>query len=482
MRYLVAMSLFALMGSTSDCSSPATPDAMPAADAPPPPAVTFELKDLPLNINRDLDLLFLIDDSPSMSDKQANLAANFPRFLDALATLPGGLPSVHIGVVTSDLGTKGAADATPGPGIGTLGQGGCAGFGKAGNLQLFGAQVSGGPFVSDIAQADGSRQKNYVGALSDVFATMAKAGAVGCGFEQPLEAIKQALSPSNALNQGFLRPNALLAVVVLTDEDDCSLAHSALLAAGDAGPLGPLQSFRCTRFGVLCDDGGATPDAMNSVGEKHGCHPAEGSQFLTGVAAYADFLKGLKASPGSVVVASVAGTNGLFAVELRAPGGETTVTPALTHSCTYVGADGKSEVADPPIRIDALLDHFPNHSASASICQSDLSGGLQSIVVPLRNAMLGSPCIDGTLADTDPATPGAQHTCVVAAVVPSQVDTPLPRCTPDDATATNLPCWRLATDPATCVRGDHVLIKIEGAGMLPASAHVTANCTILVEG
>src|SRR5215470_5274686 len=69
-----------------------------------------EAKDIPVNINRDVDILFLIDDSPSMGDKQTNLANNFPRFIDVLGSIPGGLPNVHIGVVTSDIGTQGAAD------------------------------------------------------------------------------------------------------------------------------------------------------------------------------------------------------------------------------------------------------------------------------------------------------------------------------------------------------------------------------------
>src|SRR5947207_6722936 len=59
-----------------------------------------EAKDIPVVINRDLDLLFVIDDSPSMADKQANLAANFPQFMKVLSSIPGGLPNVHIGVVT----------------------------------------------------------------------------------------------------------------------------------------------------------------------------------------------------------------------------------------------------------------------------------------------------------------------------------------------------------------------------------------------
>jgi hypothetical protein len=479
MRPLVVVLL--CLASTCACgSSPSasSADAMPDA---PPDATTMtalERKDLPAAIDPDVDLLFMIDDSPAMNDKQANLIASLPRFLDALATLPGGMPDVHIGVVTSDLGTKGSQDVTPGPGIGTLGQGGCAGLGKAGNLQVFGAPVS-GVYLSDVARPDGTRIKNYPGALSDVLATMASAGAGGCGFEQPLEAIRQALLPSNAVNQGFLRPNALLVVVLLTDEDDCSVSHASLYGDSEIATLGPQESFRCTRFGVVCDDGGATPDAMNRVGVKRNCHPAEGSALVTSVAGYADFLKSLKVDPGRVVVASIAGTLDPFQVELRKPPPPaSSLIPALAHSCGYIGGDGEPEVADPPVRIAALLEQFPNHSATTAICQTDLT--LQHVLVPVRNAMLGSPCIDGALADVDPATPGDQHGCEVTLVTDHEA--PLPRCAPEDGTATNPPCWRLAADPMTCARGDHTRLEIEGMATLPATAHVLATCPVLVSG
>jgi len=225
-----------------------------------------ELKDIPVTVNRNVDLRFLIDDSGRLSE---NLAVDFPRFLDVLGTIPGGLPNLHIGVATSDLGTKGADDPAPGPAIGALGANGCSGVGKNGDLQLFGASspVTSGNFLSDILQADGvTRARNYTGNLADVFAQMARAGAGGCGFEQHLEAVKQALDPAHLSNAGFLRDDAYLAVVIIGDEDDCSMSPSSLLATGNTGPLGWLQSFRCTRFGVRCDDGGATPDAMNQPG------------------------------------------------------------------------------------------------------------------------------------------------------------------------------------------------------------------------
>ena len=78
-----------------------------------------EHKHIPVTPRHDIDILFLIDDSPSMADKQANLAMNFPNFINVLNTIEGGLPNVHIGVAASDLGSKGADDAAPGPSIGS---------------------------------------------------------------------------------------------------------------------------------------------------------------------------------------------------------------------------------------------------------------------------------------------------------------------------------------------------------------------------
>jgi len=441
-----------------------------------------EFKDIPVQVNRDVDLLFLVDNSKSMADKQLNLATNFPTFIDVLSQIPGGLPNVHIGVVTSDLGTKGADDAVAGTKVGVLGNGGCAGFGDQGNLTLSGVTATGGQFLSDVVDPNNpnARIRNYSGDLATQFATMAKVGAVGCGFEQHLEAIRQALQPTNSVNAGFLRKDAFLAVIIIADEDDCSMSHSTLLGP-ESPTIGPLVSFRCTRFGVLCNDGGATTDAMNAVGSKTQCHPNDDSQFLTNVAAYATFLKGLKDDPSKVIVAGIMGTTDPFATELRAPEGQPNAAkiPALQHSCNYTGADGKLEVADPPIRLKSFLDQFPNRSTFVSICQSSLQGGLQQIAELLKS-VVGNPCIEGKLADVDPNTAGAQYDCSVSAIQKSgtadQVETVLPACVPDSDAAANSPCWRLITDDTKCTAGDHVLLKVEGQDALPTDTHIVANC------
>ncbi len=438
-----------------------------------------EYKDIPVTVNRDIDILFVIDDSPSMLDKQNNLKANFPNFINVLNTIEGGLPNVHLGVVTSDLGTK-AADGTAANSIpGSVG--GCSSSGgKNGALQTNGATAVTGNYISDIKDNTGMRQVNYTGTLADAFTQIASVGAAGCGFEQHIEAAKRGLD-NNPANAGFLRQSAYLAIIFLADEDDCSMNHSTLLTS-DTSQLGPLQSFRCTRFGIICDQGGQDSNAMNQVGPKGMCHSADDGNYLTKIPDYVNFFKGLKSDPNSVIVAAIAGVTTPFEVELRAPNGSTQQIPALTHSCSYTDSSNSTEVADPAIRIKQLMDSFPNRSTFSTICQQDLSGGLQ-LIAELLKAVIGSPCIDGTLADVDPNTPGPQYDCSVSDVTnygkANQMETVLPECnnlgTP--AMSSNLPCWAIETDTANCSSGSHLTLKVErGNTTPPPDTHVISYC------
>jgi hypothetical protein len=459
------------VGVLASCSYPPLPNVV----------VPREVEQFSVTPSRDLDLLFLIDDSPSMADKQANLATSFPNFIQVLGLLPGGLPSVHIGVATSDMGTQSTLDANPGPPIGAGVPGTCSGVGKDGALQVFGQPVN-DVFLSDIADpSTGKRTLNYTGDLATVFGTIAKAaGARGCGFEQHLAAIKRALT--NPANQGFLRPTAYLGIIILADEDDCSLAHASLIAndPGSIAALGELQSFRCTRFGVVCDQGGQTPDAMNQVGTKGQCHPADASAYLATAGQYAAFLHGLKTFPGKVFVAGITGPPSPFAVEPRTPLGEMTMIPALAHSCSYVDRNAQTEVADPATRLKAFVDQFADHSAFSSICEQDLSSAMLQIG-DLVKAVMGPPCFVGQLLDEDPGIAGPQYDCTVG-VVDGQDPAPgrsLPACNRADASATNQPCSRLAADGTSCPKADHRRLVVEGQAMLPGDAYVSASCALV---
>jgi hypothetical protein len=381
------------------------------------------------------------------------------------------------------MGTRGAGDTVPGPGVGQVGQGGCSGVGNDGLLQVpRSAGLLTGSFISDIVDSTGNRQRNYTGELKDVFAALAP-GDTGCAFEQHLAGIKRALS--NPANAGFVRDGAYLGVIIIADEDDCSLEHSTLLAPGaDSGPLGSQQSFRCTRFGVICDQGGQTPDAMNQVGIKNQCHPTDDTTYLASVADHVRFVKSLKPNdPGKIVVAGIMGTTEPFETEMRPPRTGAAPVPALAHSCTYIGADGLPEVADPPIRLKFFLDQFPNRSAFAPICQKDLSGSLQQIGDLLKTA-LPDPCITGKLADVDPATPGPQYDCSVSVVTNQGTDTQTENLMP--VCPANIPataCWHLVVDAANCPQPElkpadrqNLLLKIENQDTLPKDAHILADC------
>jgi hypothetical protein len=421
-----------------------------------------EYKDIPVTVNRNIDILFVIDDSGSMADKQSNLATNFPNFVNVLNTIEGGLPDVHIGVVSSDMGTKGI-DGAAGPGVGTVGQGGCANTGDDGKLQTSGAMVT-GSFISDIKQTDGTRLRNYTGALDQVFAQMARLGATGCGFEQHLHSMQRSLQNTQA-NPGFLRPDAFLAVIFIADEDDCSMQNASLLAAGDTGPLGPLTSFRCTRFGVTCQVGGTTTDQMNQIGVKNQCSPADNSQYLAKVSSFVTYLKGLKTDPSKVIVAGIMGVTDPFAVEQRQINGMNQI--ALAHSCTYNSPSGP-QVADPPIRIKFFLDQFPNRSTFTTICQPDLSAGLQQIAQLLKTA-LGNPCIEGQLKM--PIDCSASD--VSNYLKPNQMEKVIPQC---DAGATVKPCWRIMMNTMKCPTGDNLLFEVVRSEAPPPETHVIVNC------
>ena len=224
-------------------------------------------KDFQQSINRNVDLLFMVDNSSSMRPLQNNLRANFPTFMQRLME-PPGLPNIHVAVVSSDMGAFN-------PAAGNEAISGCtttASPGYAGNNGVF--QYTAPPpetgqaacatgldpsahFISDIGGV-----KNYSGDLANVFSCIAALGDAGCGFEHQFASVLRALGaddlgPPPQENQGFLRDDAYLVVVMITNEDDCSARPGQPLfdttANNDLSDmLGPITNFRCNEFGHIC--------------------------------------------------------------------------------------------------------------------------------------------------------------------------------------------------------------------------------------
>src|ERR1700742_4656478 len=75
---------------------------------------------VPQNENNQIDVLFMVDNSPSMEAMQNELKNRFGDFFQVFETLAqnGTYADLHIGVVTSDFGagdtTSGTCQASPG--------------------------------------------------------------------------------------------------------------------------------------------------------------------------------------------------------------------------------------------------------------------------------------------------------------------------------------------------------------------------------
>jgi hypothetical protein len=397
-----------------------------------------QLKAIP---NRELDLLFVVDNSASMADQQAALAANFPRMIDALSQLDGGMPELHIGVVTTDMGTSSLAAPTGSGALGALGAGGCAGAGDDGAL-VQGASVT-DRFIRDVGGV-----RNFTGELRDVFREIALVGDGGCGFEQPLSAMRRALV--NPLNAGFLRPTANLAVVFLADEDDCS-ALSPDLFGPDSPQLGALHSFRCFRFGVECDQDTST------VGDKTHCRPRAASPYVEDIAPFVDLLTTLKPDPRMVMVSGIVGSPAPVSVGLFPPPGGGPELPTIRPSCTTSTPSGEG-AAEPAVRLDAFVSAFAPRGTLTSICDGDLASPLAEIARTTKRLM-NDPCLDTTnLADADARVPGVQPSCEVLDIRDAAPDQALllPACS-DGAGD----CFELVTDATACpATDDHLRVTI----------------------
>ncbi|MBL9007339.1 MAG: VWA domain-containing protein [Myxococcales bacterium] len=286
--------------------------------------------------NKEIDLLFVIDNSVSMSPKQRVLAQAIPQFLQKI---DGTGASYHIGVVTSDVGTL-PPGQTGWPGSTEVR---CATQkGDDGRLQnkACTSRVLPPDMATEFAMAcrngatplcpDASFVPNDLwisksgssvnvtptnpGALTAsqiaqrAFQCIGLVGDYGCGVEAPLESMKRALDGHLPEHQGFLRPNSVLSINIITDEDDASVQLSqrqylnpAAMSCSTANPDPDYPCFnldyRAIAKSTQCDQSMATP------GLKTNCRERPGT-FLEPVTTYAKFLQTLR-PPGRMVIAGI---------------------------------------------------------------------------------------------------------------------------------------------------------------------------------
>jgi hypothetical protein len=353
----------------------------------------------------EVDLLFVIDDSSSMAEEQASVITEIPRAIQLLASGDrngdGSIDftpprSLHVGIISTDMGVgdvTGVATCSPG-------------FGDDGVLRIDSAHGAGCP--TDLRGTYPAGVFDfYAGSpvLPAQFATdvacVAALGTAGCEYEAQLEAPLKALTPAPTgsggspvpwthagyrpptffgdtyghgsdptTNGAFVRPASVLAIVIVSDEDDCSTPTPRIFSPDDPAYVGSDPSPRCHTF----------------------------ASELWPIERYVDGFIGLRANPALLMFGAIVGIpparSGMSATEILSdPAMQERIDPAhpsaLVPSCI---APGGSAVASPPIRITQLAGALYDAGATTtvqSICNTDFSPAFEEII------RLVSEAIDG---------------------------------------------------------------------------------------
>jgi len=418
-----------------------------------------------------VDILFMVDDSSSMAPLQAKLQAGFADFMTALENLPGGVPDLHLGVVSSSMGAgrNASVDHCPSGGdqgilhnakVGST----CAGVTLTDSYLSVRTDATSGQVVTNYGSAS----------LANAFGCISALGDQGCGFEHQLASVLRALGADGAAapeqNAGFMRPDAFLAVVLVTDEDDCSAPPTSDLF-DEPSSYGPLQSYRCNEYGHLCMIDGKLqhPPRDMSTGELQGCRSAEDGRLVR-VQDAVTALKALKEDPTAVFFAAITGPATPYVVGLGPSENQSdsSMWPFIQHSCIHTENSGTETYADPAVRLAQAVAGFGSHAFLGNLCDDTMGPALNAI-----STRFSRPMAAACVATPDPAGPGC--TVIDRGVdAAGRTATRLPSCA-DAGGAT--PCWRLVDDVPACGAGAQRLEVDRGGVVAPASTVTAIDCT-----
>jgi len=186
--------------------------------------------------NPKVDVLWVVDNTGSMAEEQAALAASFEAFVEAMDDASLGY---QLGVVTTEVDAE-----------------------RAGELR-------GNPWIITSESADASQ----------AFAEAISVGTDGAGAEAGLSAMMLALSEPliSSVNRGFRRSDAALHVIAVSDDDDDSEASSAHPVSDPVGEALAFLEDEAAATGlpaffsaVVCDDvGGCACQGGAIYGERY---------------------------------------------------------------------------------------------------------------------------------------------------------------------------------------------------------------------
>jgi hypothetical protein len=276
------------------------------------------------------DILFVVDDSGSMAAEQANLATNFQVFIDALAASPVK-NDFQIGITTTSIDRNvgsGASATLAATFPATTTECPSGQNPNAGQPYPAGALVAMDAAGHQLTSSAGRILSAASPTLVQDFTRNVNVGVCGSGKEQGLRAARLALSEPllSGANAGFLRAGSRLAVIVVSDANDCS------------------------------DPGDGLGHPLVEPSDVPTCQ-----QKAEQVADFVQFLKGpLGGQARDVVVATIAA-----------------VDPTTLQPATCTGAGGTAE--NPAPRYVEFAAAFGTKSAVASICDASFASTMQTI-------------------------------------------------------------------------------------------------------
>ncbi|QQR90071.1 MAG: hypothetical protein IPJ88_18315 [Myxococcales bacterium] len=419
-----------------------------------------------------IDILFMIDNSNSMTEEQGALAQEFATMVNVLTTgeleieTENGtetktfspVTDMHIGVVSSDMGV-GSADINA---VGTCGNDSRdAGYdqtiGDDGLLQTAGdtsnpACAESYPSFLTYSCDDNGNCNPSSSVLASDFTCVAKLGVGGCGVEQQLESVLKALSDPAATdpvtfqngeghgsngdetlgvapgaNAGFVRDDSLLAIIMITDEDDCSTSNPDVFTAVSQNsewnsPLNRIPAFRCASNPAISGAEVLYPTQRYIEGLLKLREDREQLLVFAAITGVPQDLVDNNTSNGDINFDAVLGDNAepthpLTETEMLTANSSGVcingdVRDALRPACgqwtegTCSGVDPADQFAFPARRIvevaKGLNDLTGGNSVVQSICPvevtpgnfvTDFSGALTQILNKIGDAISGSTCL-----------------------------------------------------------------------------------------
>ncbi len=408
-----------------------------------------------LTVNKDVDILFIIDNSGSMGDEQGLLAQNFPTFINVLER-EDVKANYRIGVTTTDNGNPVCGNSTS-PEAGGLQLSSCLGrtsqFIFNGNppadatavactdvctlddaaLQIqpttteFDAKATPRPWLENI---EGKTNLPAGVSTVDAFQCFGPQGIAGCGFESHLESMYKAFlraQSSKEKQYGFLRSNAILSVVVVSDETDCSYNNefkSIFLSEASGGntifwsdPAAPQPSSAvCWRAGVACEGGpGTYTDCFATNKDAEGnINVADSQAVLHPIKRYVDFVQELEdqkreITPNAeVLVALIAGVPQGYGDGVHNLMYSDDADPMRQNDFGIgPGCENAQQMsrAIPPVREREFAEAFQvgGRNNVFSICDESYEPALLAIADTISD-QIKPACMTSCVADQDPVT------------------------------------------------------------------------------